>query len=139
MKSNDPARGDVQWLLRIVSGAVLNAAHAHPDQLPDRRFAQSVAKRCVGTLTAAMPMLVSGVAPKVTTIVFRKRRRKRDKATPGSFSDICRQLGERIMSARLAGDLEMETALRQAVTALAPLARRDKAKAAASDEATRST
>lgn len=32
-------------VLRIISGAVQNAAHAHPGQLPDRKFARSVAKR----------------------------------------------------------------------------------------------
>jgi hypothetical protein len=39
-------------VLRIIAGAVLNAAHAHPGKLPDKVFARSVAKRAVGTLSA---------------------------------------------------------------------------------------
>lgn len=42
-------------MLRIVSGAVLNAAHHHPGQEINARFARSVAKRAVGTLTARWP------------------------------------------------------------------------------------
>jgi hypothetical protein len=41
-------------ILRIVSGAVRNAAHAHSLDMP-RNFARSVAKRAVGTLTAGWP------------------------------------------------------------------------------------
>lgn len=41
-------------VLRIVEGAVRNAAHAHGLTLPPR-FARSVAKRAAGTLTAQWP------------------------------------------------------------------------------------
>jgi hypothetical protein len=43
-----------QVMLRIVAGAVRNAAHAHgmPVDREMMRFARSVAKRAVGTLTA---------------------------------------------------------------------------------------
>lgn len=44
--------------LRIVAGAVMNAAHAHPEYGIDEKFARSVAKRAVGTLTAEWPVLV---------------------------------------------------------------------------------
>jgi hypothetical protein len=42
-----------QLMLRIVAGAVRNAADAHEVKLP-RNFARSVAKRAVGTLSAQM-------------------------------------------------------------------------------------
>lgn len=41
-------------MLRIIAGAVRNAAHAHRHDLPNS-FARSVAKRAVGTLTADWP------------------------------------------------------------------------------------
>lgn len=45
-----------QWrIMRAVSGAVKNAADAHPDWEIDRRFAGSIAKRAAGTLTAGWP------------------------------------------------------------------------------------
>lgn len=46
------ATGPQSRMLTIVSGAVLNAAHAHPGHAVDKRFARSVAKRAVGTLSA---------------------------------------------------------------------------------------
>lgn len=39
-------------LLRIVEGAVKNTFDAHPEVEDKSRFARSVAKRAVGTLTA---------------------------------------------------------------------------------------
>ena len=40
-------------LLRIIEGAVHNTLHAHPDGLLDNeRFARSVAKRAVGTISS---------------------------------------------------------------------------------------
>lgn len=41
--------------MRIVAGAVRNAAHAHSDISIPQTFARSVAKRAAGTLTAAWP------------------------------------------------------------------------------------
>lgn len=41
-------------MLRIIAGAVSNAAHAHRASLP-HNFARSVAKRAAGTLTAQWP------------------------------------------------------------------------------------
>lgn len=45
------ATGPQQRMLKIVSGAVLNTAHAHGASI-DRKFARGVAKRAVGTLSA---------------------------------------------------------------------------------------
>lgn len=39
-------------VLRMIEGACLNAAHAHPEWDFDPRFATSIAKRATGTLTA---------------------------------------------------------------------------------------
>lgn len=52
-------------LLRIVSGAVRNALHAHPEVVapnPDR-FARSIAKRAVGTLASQGVTLAGGREP----------------------------------------------------------------------------
>lgn len=38
--------------LRIVAGAVLNARDAHPHIVVDRKFARSVAKRAIGTMSS---------------------------------------------------------------------------------------
>lgn len=38
--------------LRIVAGAVINARDAHPNAAVDRKFARSVAKRAIGTLSS---------------------------------------------------------------------------------------
>lgn len=39
-------------VLRIIAGAVLNANDAHPGAAVDKKFARSVAKRAVGTLSS---------------------------------------------------------------------------------------
>lgn len=46
-------------VLRIVEGAALNAAHAHPDRPLDRTMARSIAKRAAGTLTAQWPEVLA--------------------------------------------------------------------------------
>ena len=129
-KIDHRGRGDFQWMLRIVSGAVLNTAHAHPDWPPNRAFARSAAKRCVGTLVAHMPELLAGQAPKTMKVVVVRKVRSRRRTPPqaGSITDLCRMIGERIASAVKDGDAEMEAALRQALEALAPLSRREKGK-----------
>lgn len=40
-------------VFRAVAGAVLNAAHGHPDWKLDRTIARSIAKRAAGTLTSS--------------------------------------------------------------------------------------
>lgn len=46
-------------IVKAVRGAVYNAAHAHPEWRFDPRFAQSVAKRAAGTLTAEWPEVLA--------------------------------------------------------------------------------
>lgn len=47
-------------ILRIVEGAVKNAADAHPDQIElSPRFRRSIAKRAAGTLTACWPEVLA--------------------------------------------------------------------------------
>ena len=49
--------------LRMVAGAVINAGHAHPEWKIEARMARSIAKRAVGTLTAAWPEVLAASAP----------------------------------------------------------------------------
>lgn len=58
-KRANPAQ---QMMLRIVAGAVKNAADAHGVALP-KSFARSVAKRLAGTLTAQWPEVLAANAP----------------------------------------------------------------------------
>jgi hypothetical protein len=46
------------YVLRVVEGAVRNAAHAH-SELINPRFARSVAKRAAGTLTSQWPEVLA--------------------------------------------------------------------------------
>lgn len=46
-------------ILRIVEGAVRNAAHAHQGVTVPNTFARSVAKRAAGTLTAGWPEVLA--------------------------------------------------------------------------------
>jgi hypothetical protein len=57
-------RADAQQkrLLKIISGAVIDAANGHPGAKPDRKFARSVAKRAVGTISAYEPRLLASDA-----------------------------------------------------------------------------
>lgn len=60
-KRATPAQARV---LRIVAGAVKNAADGHPEIVIPHNFARSVAKRAAGTLTAQWPdVLAAGAAP----------------------------------------------------------------------------
>lgn len=47
-------------VLRMIEGAVRNAAHAHPGgRIDDESIARSISKRAVGTLTAAWPAMLA--------------------------------------------------------------------------------
>lgn len=46
------ANGPQYRMLRIVSGAVLSAAHHHPGHPINKKFARGVAKRAVGTISS---------------------------------------------------------------------------------------
>ena len=48
-------------LMRIVAGAVKNVADCHPDWRFRPEFARSIAKRAVGTISAAWPGGVGGI------------------------------------------------------------------------------
>lgn len=51
-------------VLKMIEGAVRNAAHAHPGRsIDDQRIARSIAKRAAGTLTAQWPSVLA--APRV--------------------------------------------------------------------------
>ena len=48
-------------MLKIIEGAVINTYHAHKEKpISPERFARSVAKRAVGTLTAQMQDVLAG-------------------------------------------------------------------------------
>jgi hypothetical protein len=46
-------------VMKIVEGAVRNAAHSHPNVMVPETFARSVAKRAAGTLTASWPEVLA--------------------------------------------------------------------------------
>ena len=136
------ANGPQCRMLKIVSGSVLDAAHAHPHTLIDSRFARSVAKRAVGTLSAQWPEVLAAGETRTSgkrqkSLDFCRSRRApmaRDgegsvlaaKADP--LSKICDRLGRMIKPLRMAGDLESAQAIRVALAALSPLARKEKGK-----------
>lgn len=44
-------------IMRMIEGAVMDAAFCHPEYGIDRKIARSIAKRATGTLTAEWPVL----------------------------------------------------------------------------------
>lgn len=111
-------------VLRIVEGAVINAAHAHPAWKFDPRMARSIAKRAAGTLTAAWPEVLaapqappdrSGESATDTQTIrgfnYGKRRRgasQLPRRTPLSGLHIA--IGRLAGDARRAGDTERHDA-----------------------------
>ncbi len=138
------ASGAQEWMLVIVAGAVINAAHSHPGKMPDKQFARSVAKRAVGTISAHMPELLAANResgePSGSRRLSNGRRRHRRLSTKGvetgrsesvkaaPFTALCRKLGNQKWKLRTAGDTEGLTCLNQAIAALAPMARRERGK-----------
>lgn len=53
-------------MLKIIEGAVKNAYDAHPEITDIKRFARSVSKRAVGTLSAQMLRELAGGSASVT-------------------------------------------------------------------------
>jgi hypothetical protein len=121
------ANGPQRRMLRIVAGAVIDAANAHPNAKPDKRFARSVSKRAVGTLSAqwtevlAAPGRASSEA-KCATLADALRRKaklrrlcKRGPAKglirwpPLAFA--VREIGNQVGRARRTGQYEREAAL----------------------------
>lgn len=62
-------------MLRIVEGAVKNAAFYHPAHFVTDRFARSIAKRAVGTLSAQWPEVLAAkgisLSPQAATEIVR--------------------------------------------------------------------
>ena len=52
-------------VLRIVDGAIRNAAHHHPEIIVSPQHRRSIAKRAAGTLTAAWPDCKPCIGPAV--------------------------------------------------------------------------
>ena len=138
------ANGQQKRMLRIISGAVLNTAHAHPGQLPDLKFARGVAKRAVGTLSAqwadtlaakSQDVLPSGnrwdtLSPqrsRVTSLLLRDAGRSHFNPT-APFSKLCAKMSRMIGPLIAKGETEKVEALRAAIIALAPLVRKEKGK-----------
>ena len=139
------ASGPQFRMLRIVSGAVLDAANAHPHKVPDKSFARSVAKRAVGTISSQWAELLaaetkvdplSGKRP----VSLSPGRNHRSPATSDGggrpqfvkadpFAKLCHRLGKMITPLRLSGDTEAVDAIREAIKAIAPLVRREQGKA----------
>ena len=138
------ASGPQQKMLRMITGAVLNTANAHPGKLPDEKFARGVAKRAVGTISAQWAELLAGDGGYDTlsserrniSVIRRSRRHtlggdaERVRVNDGPFTKECQRLGRKISPLRAAGDLEAAECLRAAIQALAPLARRERGKGA---------
>jgi hypothetical protein len=70
-------------MLRVIEGAVMNAAHAHREFKVTRTFAKSVAKRATGTLTAQWPEVLAATTPSGKAVrEYCKDTRRRRKAQP---------------------------------------------------------
>lgn len=69
-------------VLRMIEGAVRNAAHAHPGgRIDDESIAPSISKRAAGTLTAAWPAVLA--APRVRSDGAREQRHSPGAADAG--------------------------------------------------------
>lgn len=64
-------------LLRIIEGAVMNAAHVHQGHGVTRTFARSVAKRAVGTLSAQFAEVLATDAARAHRLKSRQVRARR--------------------------------------------------------------
>ncbi len=132
-------------MLKIVSGAVLDAANAHPEKKPDKIFARSVAKRAVGTISAQwVELLAADTTVDLSSGRWRSQsskacRHRRSLGTSGEkgrpqftkaapFAALCKRLGRMIMPARMSGDDEGAKAILAAIKALAPMVRRERGK-----------
>lgn len=73
-------------LLRIIEGAIKNACDHHPGRHIDQKFARSIAKRAVGTISAQWPRLLAAKhAPSDRADGDNSR------ITPPSFADLCKR------------------------------------------------
>jgi len=125
-------------VLRIIEGAVHNAAHAHPEIKITPKFARGVAKRAAGTLTAQWPEVLAGAlaspSEKSEATGYNRRRSGRSDPAKGeprgeaspvhrlpAIEPIYRRIARLIAPARAGGDLETAEALRIAATAIGTL------------------
>lgn len=81
-------------ILRVIKGAVKNAADAHPQYRVSDRFARSVAKRAAGTLTAQWPDVLAARMPS------ERATSKPVKAGPAKAHCLKPTQGERLTIAR---------------------------------------
>lgn len=114
-------------ILRIVEGAVRNAADAHPAAGDWNRFARSVAKRAAGTLSAqwadvlAMPRVApsdQGVELATDSMHLRRshssrpgERGRSQRVRPPPLSRLHRRIGFLAGQAQRAGQIERHAAL----------------------------
>ena len=131
------ASGPQFRMLAIVSGAVLNAAHAHPGHAVDKRFARSVSKRAVGTISASWPELLAASSPSgAERLVASSLRNGSDhlKARGGRrtfgpagprFAPVVREVAKLIRPAKLAGRTERAEALIEVMRIIDALAKRE--------------
>jgi hypothetical protein len=123
-------------VLRIVAGAVKNAAHAHPGVVVTDRFARSVAKRAAGTLTAQWPDVLAAGQPSDKVGADNRasapprRSTHQVKSCDGGErlssyrrSPLHHELGIRARDARKAGNAEREAAFVEALRLSAEFAR----------------
>lgn len=129
------ANGPQQRMLAIVSGAVLNAASAHPDRAVDGIFARSVAKRAVGTLSAQWPEVLAAKPSGSGGPQSTKDRRKPTQVglwaggatgrNRSPISILVHRMGRMVGQMRGRGDPEASEAIIAAIKCLAPILRRD--------------
>ena len=131
------ANGPQYRMLKIISGAVLNAAHAHPGHAVDNKFARSVSKRAVGTISASSwPELLAASSPsgaeRSVSHPLRngsdhcKARGGRHSRSAGPrFAPIIREISKLIRPAKLAGQTERAEALIDVMRIIGAIVKRE--------------
>lgn len=132
------ASGPQSRMLTIVSGAVMNAAHAHPGHAVDERFARSVAKRAVGTLSAQWREVLAAPAPSSSGAgrpytnpprngsdhLGARGGRHSYHAGP-RFAPVIREISKLIRPAKLAGQTERAEALIDVMRIIGAIVKRE--------------
>lgn len=126
-----------QWL-RIIAGAVMNAAHAHPGSVVDEKFARGVAKRAVGTLSAQFADVLAVVAepsgrasaeprkprPGAKHAGDLRQRGRSQLAGPSPLRPVIKQVAKLIRPAKMAGDAARVEALIEVMRIIDGVAKR---------------
>lgn len=130
-------------MFRAVAGAVMNAAHGHPDWGLDRIKARSIAKRAAGTLTSQWGSVLAAPSPseKATALLQDPSRPASDGTTSGTrgasvgrgdtkplkrrspFKLAHGAIGRLAGEAKRAGQVERHAALADALRVLAAVRR----------------